>query len=48
MDRFYKLHREVLDADIVHLRRPDGRDWDGFLHVNPQGTKKGLPSFTTR
>jgi hypothetical protein len=39
---FYKQHREVLDADIVHLRRPDGRDWDGILHVNPRGQEKGL------
>jgi hypothetical protein len=42
---FYKQHREVLDADLVHLRRPDGRDWDGFLHVNPQGREKGLAMF---
>jgi hypothetical protein len=39
---FYKTHREVLDSDIVHLRRPDGRDWDGLLHVNPGGREKGL------
>ncbi|WP_209329189.1 hypothetical protein [Lunatimonas salinarum] len=39
---FYKKHREVLDADIIHLRRPDGRDWDGILHVNPSGQEKGL------
>ncbi|WP_162340542.1 hypothetical protein [Cyclobacterium salsum] len=39
---FYKKHREVLDADIIHLRRPDGRDWDGLLHVNPTGKEKGL------
>ena len=42
---FYKQHREVLDADIVHLRRPDGRDWDGFVHVNPQGKEKALAFF---
>ncbi len=42
---FYKAHREVLDADIVHLRRPDGREWDGFVHVNPQGREKGLAVF---
>jgi hypothetical protein len=41
----YKQHREVLDADIIHLRRPDGRDWDGILHVNPQGQEKGLAFF---
>jgi hypothetical protein len=39
---FYKKHREVLDADLIHLRRPDGRDWDGILHVNPTGEEKGL------
>jgi hypothetical protein len=42
---FYKTHREVLDADMIHLRRPDGRDWDGFVHVNPQGKEKALAFF---
>ena len=40
---FYKQHRDVLDhGDIIHLRRPNGRDWDGILHANPSGTEKGL------
>ncbi len=39
---FYKKHREVLDADIIHVRRPDGRDYDAILHVNPHGKEKGL------
>jgi hypothetical protein len=39
---FYKIHREVLNADILHLRRADGRDLDYILHVNPSGTEKGL------
>jgi hypothetical protein len=39
---FYKEHRRVLDSDIIHLRRPDGIDWDGLLHVNPAGKEKGL------
>jgi hypothetical protein len=39
---FYKKHRQVLDADIIHIRRPDGRDYDAILHVNPFGTEKGL------
>ena len=42
---FYKTHREVLDADMIHLRRPDGRDWDGFVHVNPQGKEAALAVF---
>jgi hypothetical protein len=32
---FYRDNRRILDADVVHLRRPDGRDWDGLLHVDP-------------
>ena len=39
---FYKKHREVLDGDIIHLRRADGRDLDYLLHVNPGGREKGL------
>ncbi len=39
---FYLSHREVLDGDIVHIRRPDGRDFDGLMHVNPFGDEKGL------
>lgn len=39
---WYKNHRDVLNADLIHLRRADGRDWDGFLHVNPDGKEKGL------
>ena len=39
---WYKKYREILNADIVHLRRADGRDWDGWMHVSPQTTTKGL------
>ncbi|HUC86149.1 MAG TPA: hypothetical protein VL970_13215 [Candidatus Acidoferrales bacterium] len=39
---FYKRHRQVLDGDILHLRRADGRDLDYILHVNPAGREKGL------
>lgn len=39
---FYKAHRQILDSDLVHLRRPDGTDWDGFVHVNPSIDEKGL------
>ena len=43
---FYKQHRDVLDnGDIIHLRRPNGRDWDGILHANPSGEEKGLAVF---
>ncbi|MDR1335261.1 MAG: hypothetical protein LBK22_00345, partial [Tannerella sp.] len=39
---FYKKYRPILDSDIIHLRRPDGQDWDGFLHVNPALQQKGF------
>jgi hypothetical protein len=39
---FYKAHRAILDSDVVHLRRPDGRDWDGLLHVDPGLPTRGL------
>jgi hypothetical protein len=39
---FYKRYRAILNSDIVHLRRPDGRDWDGILHVNPKLEIRGL------
>ena len=39
---FYKKHRAILNSDIIHLRRADGSDWDGFIHVNPELKEKGL------
>ena len=39
---WYKKHRKIMNSEIIHLRRADGRDWDGFLHVNPSGEEKGL------
>ena len=39
---FYKRYRDILDSDIVHVRRPDGRDIDCMLHVNPALKRKGL------
>ena len=40
--RWYKQYREILNSDMIQLRRADGRDWDGWLHVNPQLKQKGL------
>lgn len=39
---WYKKYRDILNSDIIHLRRADGRDWDGIMHVNPQLPVKGL------
>jgi hypothetical protein len=39
---WYKKYRDILNSDIIHLRRADGRDWDGILHINPKLKTKGL------
>lgn len=39
---WYKKYRDILNADMIQLRRADGRDWDGFLHVNPALQEKGF------
>jgi hypothetical protein len=39
---FYKAHRDILASDLIHLRRPDGRNIDCFLHVNPRLKTKAL------
>src|SRR5512136_849186 len=39
---FYKQHREILDSDIIHVKRADGNDLDAIMHVNPSGTEKAL------
>lgn len=39
---WYKKYRRILNADIIHLRRPDGRDWDGIMHIDPTLSEKGL------
>ncbi|MGM9803755.1 MAG: NPCBM/NEW2 domain-containing protein [Muribaculaceae bacterium] len=39
---WYKKYRDILNSDIIHLRKPDARDWDGIMHVNPQLKQKAL------
>jgi hypothetical protein len=39
---WYKKYRDILNSQIIHLRRADGRDWDGILHVNPNLQTKGM------
>ncbi len=39
---WYKKYRYILNSDIIHLRRADGRDWDGIMHVNPSLKTKAL------
>ncbi len=42
---WYKKYREILNSDIIHLRQPDARDWDGIMHVNPTLKEKALAMF---
>lgn len=42
MVAWYKRHRDILESDIIHLRRPDGHRPDYYLHVNPDLEEKGL------
>ncbi|WP_199794788.1 hypothetical protein [Paenibacillus faecalis] len=39
---FYKMHRSLLESDIIHVRRPGGRDIDCILHVNPKLSVQGM------
>ncbi|MFT4033359.1 MAG: alpha-galactosidase [Siphonobacter sp.] len=39
---WYKKNRKILNSDLIHLRRPDGRDWDGIMHVNPSLSTKAI------
>jgi hypothetical protein len=39
---WYKKYFDILNADIIHLRRADGRDWDGWMHVNPDLPDRAL------
>ncbi|MBN1939529.1 MAG: alpha-galactosidase [Candidatus Aminicenantes bacterium] len=39
---WYKKYRDILNSDVIHLRRPDGRHLDAILHVNPGLKEKGF------
>jgi hypothetical protein len=39
---WFKKYRDILESDMVHGRRADGRDLDWMLHVNPQLEDKGM------
>ena len=42
---WYKKYRDILNSDIIHLRKPDAKDWDGIMHVNPNLKEKALAMF---
>ncbi len=39
---WYKKYRRILNSDIIHLRKPDARDWDGIMHVSPKEKERAL------
>lgn len=39
---WFKQYRDILESDIIHGRRADGRDLDWILHVNPRLENKGM------
>ena len=39
---WYRRYHAIIQGDIIHLRRPDGRGLDYYLHVNPAGREKGM------
>ncbi len=39
---WYKKYRPILDSDIIHGRRADGRDVDWILHVDPSSPIRGM------
>jgi len=39
---WFKKYREILESDVIHGRRADGRELDWMLHVNPNLQHKGM------
>lgn len=39
---WFKQHRAILESDVIHCRRADGRDIDYLLHVNPRLKARAL------
>ncbi|MEM1448400.1 MAG: hypothetical protein AAGI22_04765 [Planctomycetota bacterium] len=39
---WFKEHRAILEADVIHGRRADGRDLDWMLHADPLGSTRGM------
>ena len=39
---FYKAHRDILNSDLIHVRRADGQDIDCMMHINPTLPERAL------
>ena len=42
---WYKKYRDILNSELIHIRRPDGKDYDAMMHVNPDLKQKALAMF---
>ena len=42
MVSWFKTYRQILESNIIHLRRADGRRIDFILHYNPSTSPKGM------
>ena len=42
MTTWFKKYRAILESDILHLKKADGRDIDYMMHVNPELKEKGF------
>ena len=42
---WYKKYRSILNAPIIHLKRANGREIDGIMHVDPELNEKGMALF---
>lgn len=39
---WFKQYRDILESDLIHARRANGRDVDFYLHVNPNLRQKAM------
>lgn len=39
---WFKRYRTILESDVIHGRRADGRDVDWVVHVNPRTTPRAM------
>lgn len=42
---WHKKFRNILNAPIIHLKRANGREIDGIMHVDPKLNEKGMALF---
>lgn len=40
--QWFKKYRDILESDVIHVRRADGKNLDAVLHVNPNLPIKAL------